>query len=150
MHFKRFLPRFVIIVVVLTLSSLLISCGKEANIDYIEIYNSPRLTYLEGEEIDLSNAQVRIVYKNNTEKIIDVTPSMISGFDPTILGKQYVQIFYEDRSATLEITVVKQEIQTAVVLISSGNATLVQDQNLNLDNAFISLTLMNGETAVIL
>lgn len=150
MHFKRFLPiGLLIIVVVLTLSSLLISCGKEANIDYIEIYNSPRLTYLEGEEIDLSNAQVRIVYKNNTEKIIDVTPSMISGFDPTILGKQYVQIFYEDRSATLEITVVKQEIQTAVVLISSGNATLVQDQNLNLDNAFISLTLMNGETAVI-
>ena len=150
MHFKRFLPiGLLIIVVVLTLSSLLISCGKEANIEYIEIYNSPKLTYLEGEEIDLSNAQIRIVYKNNTEKIISVTPSMISGYDPTILGKQYVQIFYEDRSATLEITVSKQEIQTAVVLISSGNATLVQDQNLNLENAFISLTLKNGETALL-
>lgn len=150
MRFKRIIPIvLVVIFFALTLTGLLISCGKDSNIDYIEVYNSPKLNYIEGEELDLTNAQIRVVYKNNSEKIIDVTPSMISGYDPTILGKQYLKIFYEDRSATLEITVSKQAIRNAVVSIASANATLVQEQNLNLNNVFVNLTLSNGATTLL-
>lgn len=150
MNLKRLLPlTLLIILFALTLSGLLVSCGKQANIDYIEVYNSPKLSYLEGEELDLSNAQIRIVFKNNTEKIIPVTADMVSGYDPHILGKQYLKIFYEDRSASLEISVSKYSVRSAAVVIPSANATLVQDQNLNLENAFVDIKLINGDSATV-
>ncbi|MBR2479845.1 MAG: bacterial Ig-like domain-containing protein, partial [Clostridia bacterium] len=85
-------------VLVISSLSILVSCGQEVSIDHIEIYSMPKTEYSLGESLDITDAKIKVVYKDNTEKLVDITSSMLSGFDSNTLGEQYIKVYYENQS----------------------------------------------------
>ena len=57
-----------------------------------------------GEELDLSGVTIEVT-KGSGKTTVNVTSSMISGFDKNTLGKQTVTVTYGGKTATFEVTV---------------------------------------------
>jgi hypothetical protein len=147
---KIFLVLLLVVILALVSVSILVSCSKQVNIDTIEIYNAPnKTTYKEGEELDLTGAQLRIIYEDNTEKLLDITPDMVSSFDNSKWGEQFLVVSYNDRTASIRVNVVARDVETSRVNLPEINSNLVEGQNLNLQNAFLYLELEDGSFVTI-
>lgn len=74
-------------------------------------YTKPSKTdYVEGQNLDLSGGKLNVTYNNGQSEIVDVTESMISGYDSSVVGKQTVTITYGDRELTFEVNVEKKTV----------------------------------------
>ena len=133
-------------VVVLSASLALFACGEDSVIDYIELYSSPKAVYTEGEPFDISNASIRVVYNDGSEKVVQITPDMVSGFNPDTIGKQYLKIYYEGSSTTFVVTVQKEAVVSVVPFIPEGQTDYIEGQNLNLTGAYLMVTYANNVT----
>lgn len=150
MNKKIFLVLLLIIILALGSVSILFACSKPANINTVEIYNAPTKTvYKEGEALDLTGAQLRIIYEDNTDSIIEITPDMVSSFDNKKWGRQFLVVSYNDRTATIEVNVVARDVTTTRIDLPEINSNLVEGQNLNLSDAFLYLELEDGEFVTI-
>lgn len=120
----------------------------EVKVVDVALSNLPKkLTYTEGEVIDLTGAKLTLTFNNGTTKVIDLTSAMISGFDPKKTGKQTVTVTYvengETFTLTFEININKKDDtsideNTAEINIYAFNRTIVVES----DEA------INGEIAV--
>ena len=72
----------------------------------IKIVHSPAKTeYFYGDELDLDGLEVRALYEDDSELLLEITSANISGFDPIVYGKQTVTVTYEGKTATFTVTV---------------------------------------------
>lgn len=62
-----------------------------------------KLTYLQGEELDLTGLVVKAIYIDNSTRI--ATGYEVSGFDPNVLGEQTVSIALSGKTASFKVTV---------------------------------------------
>ncbi|MBO7495026.1 MAG: choice-of-anchor D domain-containing protein [Salinivirgaceae bacterium] len=77
----------------------------EVKVVDVALSNLPKkLTYTEGEVIDLTGAKLTLTFNNGTTKVIDLTSAMISGFDPKKTGKQTVTVTYVENGETFTVT----------------------------------------------
>lgn len=125
------------------------ACTKEANIDHLEIYSAPKTTYYLGEAFDLNGAKILVVYVDNTEKLVDVSPSMISDFDSSVLGTQYIKIYYGNSSVTVMVEVVRRMVSTVELEIPPENYDHVQGQNLKTEGSYLVVTYTDGKVDTI-
>ena len=130
--------------IMLATALALVACEqKEDNIDHIEIYSAPKSEYYIGESLDLTDARILVAYKNNTDKLVDITPSMISDFDPYTLGEQYIRVYYSGHSATMRVTVKRYDVVSVELSIPSDNIDYIVEQNLKTDNSYLILHSAN-------
>ena len=61
--------------------------------------------YKYGENIDLTNVKMNVVYESGNIDEIPVNTGMISGYDSEKLGNQTITVEYEDFTGTFEVTV---------------------------------------------
>ncbi|MEE1218887.1 MAG: bacterial Ig-like domain-containing protein [Ruminococcus sp.] len=68
--------------------------------------------YIAGEKLDLSGLYLDVVYVSNDNygEKIEVTPEMISGYDPNKTGAQQVTVTYLNMQATFEVNVIANTI----------------------------------------
>ena len=78
--------------------------------------------YTEGDALDVSGLTLTAKYSDGSEKKVDVTASMVSGFDSGKIGKQTVTVTYEDCTATYEIEVKAKAAVSYAAKDGSGNA----------------------------
>ena len=71
----------------------------------ISVSTTPaKTTYIEGqEELDVSGGKLRIYYNNDTQAIIDLTQEMVSGFDNTKTGNQYLTVTYAGKTCSFRV-----------------------------------------------
>ena len=71
----------------------------------ISVFTNPaKTTYIEGqEELDVSGGKLRIYYNNDTQEIIYLTPEMVSGFDNTRIGYQYLTVTYAGKTCSFQV-----------------------------------------------
>ena len=70
----------------------------------ISMKKTPRTEYKYNEPLDLSNGTITIT-KGSGTKDIAITENMISGYDPTKLGKQTITITYGGKTTSYEVNV---------------------------------------------
>ena len=81
----------------------------------IKISAKPKkLTYIEGQAIDLSGLSVKAYYDNDTNTA--VTNYTVKGYDPNKIGTQTITVTYNGKSATFTVTVKKKTL-TAIKII---------------------------------
>ena len=130
--------------IMLATALALVACEqKEVNIDHIEIYSAPKSEYYIGESLDLTDARILVAYKNNTDKLVDITPSMISDYDPYTLGVQYVRVYYSGHSATIRVNVKRYEVVSVELAVSGENFDYIVEQKLRTDNSYLILHYAN-------
>lgn len=138
------------IVMIGTLALLtLTACENEANIDNIRVYSAPKTSYYLGEEFDLNGAKILVTYVNGQEKLIDVTSSMISDFDSSVLGTQYIKIYYGNSSVTVMVEVKRRSVATVELEIPSENYDHVQGQNLKTEGNNLIITYVDSRVETV-
>ena len=81
----------------------------------VELVSTPtKVTYRYGEDLVLAGAKIKVTTASGVEQEIDVTDSMISGYDKTTVGEQDVTVTFEGQTVTFKVTV--EDYVTAVVL----------------------------------
>lgn len=60
--------------------------------------------YVGLEDFDISGAKIAKIYNDGTVEEIDVTPSMVSGYDKTKAGEQTITVTYTGGSLTFDVT----------------------------------------------
>ena len=110
----------------------LASCNKETVGDiYIPKNDSPRVVYVEGQDLDLSKGSLTVVIDGEESSVplnsADVT---ISGYNKDLVGKQTLTVSYKEKSISLEVTVIARVVaegyETNYFIGDSFNATKVK------------------------
>ena len=70
----------------------------------VELETSPRTSYKYNEELDLTGATIKVT-KGSGEETVQITESMVTGYDKTILGEQTVTITYGGQQTTFKVNV---------------------------------------------
>ena len=70
----------------------------------ISMKKTPRTEYKYNEPLDLSNGTITIT-KGSGTKDIAITENMVSGYDPTKLGKQTITVTYGGKTTSYEVNV---------------------------------------------
>ena len=71
-----------------------------------------KLTYVEGESLDLTGGRIQVSYDNGTYRTITMTTDMVSGFDSSKIGSQTLTVTYEGYRVTFNITVSQKSISS--------------------------------------
>ena len=103
----------------LALVLLLVACvamlagcnSKEVSDIAISSSDAPRLTYVQGQELDFSNGVLTVI-SGGSETAIPLTDPevVITGYDKNTLGKQTVTVSYRESSTTIEVNVVARMV----------------------------------------
>lgn len=96
-----------------------------------------------GGELDFTNAKLDITYSDGATETVNVTASMVSGYDKTRLGKQTVTVKYGKKTVTFEIEV------SDVLLSIKANISKTEyklGETLNLSDATVGILYASGAT----
>ncbi|MBO7178043.1 MAG: bacterial Ig-like domain-containing protein [Clostridia bacterium] len=143
---KKLILILLAIVLVVSSTFFLVSCGEEVSIDHLEMYSMPKTDYNLGEALDIKDAKLRVVYKDNTEKLVDITSSMLSGFDPNTLGVQYIKVYYENHNTVFTVTVSRSVSTSVELVIPEGNLNYVEGQLLRTEGTYMQVNFLDGTT----
>lgn len=86
----------------------------------IELLSQPsKLVYEVGEALDLTGLAVLAYYSDDTSKPVDLEELVITGYDPSIRGRQLVKVSFEDHYQTFEVTVnARQEAELTGIRVT--------------------------------
>lgn len=143
---KKLILILLAIVLVVSSTFFLVSCGEEVSIDHLEIYSMPKTNYNLGEALDIKDAKLRVVYKDNTEKLVDITSSMLSGFDPNTLGVQYIKVYYDNHNTVFTVTVSRSVSTSVELVIPDENRNYVEGQLLRTEGTYMQINFLDGTT----
>lgn len=105
----------------------------------IEITKTPTKTeYLEAkDELSVAGGQITLYYNNGTSETIDMLPSMVSGFDNTIVGIQTLTITHNEKTATYDVEIIGKTL-TSIELIDNGlKKNYIEGQTLDVTGGMI-------------
>ncbi|MDD6388845.1 MAG: hypothetical protein PUA68_07285 [Bacilli bacterium] len=139
--------------------TLSVTCKND--IKSIELIKVPtKTTYLQFEDLDVTDGKLKITYLDNKTKEIDITKNMIQNFDSTTVNENLVlEIIYEERKfyysvridpLTFSITTSKSDAYEInapekVNYNSSFTFTVTVNEGYNKDNMKV---LVNGDIVV--
>lgn len=102
-----------VVVVAAAITITICALSKNSNVTSIVIKDSdmPLSTYVQGQELDLSDGVITAIMKKS-EIAIPLTDSevSISGYDKNVLGKQTITVTYKGLTTTFEVTVVSSVV----------------------------------------
>ncbi len=109
-----------------------------------------KLTYIQGkDDLDVSGGKITLTYNNNTTEVIDMTNSMISGFNNTNIGKQSLTVTYQTKKTTFKIEVVRKSVEYITVSTLPSKLTyLTGEESLDVTGGKITLHYNDGTTEV--
>ncbi len=116
-----------------------------------------KLSYLEGEDLDLTDGKITIIYNNKTTESVVLTDAAItlSAFDNTLIGEQVISVLYNGvKVGEFTVSVVKPEpkpenpytqpeVKENVYQISSAEELLYFMFDVNNGNVSANAVLLN-------
>ena len=106
----KFLPFIIAAVVCITVLVVVIattSGGSGVTEIYILSSNTPRLNYVEGQELDLSGGILTVVIEEEEQKVPLTSEDVsIIGYDKNKIGEQKLEVSYDEFKTTLTVNVI--------------------------------------------
>lgn len=115
----------------------------------MEITAPSKLEYIEGQELDLTGASILLTYNDSSSKTISIIKDMISGYDNSKIGKQVVNVTYQNQSATFEVNVIKKAITNIEMNSLPNKVNYIVNQTFDITGATFKVTYNNDETEII-
>lgn len=143
---KKLILLLLAMVLIVSSTVFLASCGEDVNIDHIEIYSMPKTQYALGESLDIKDASILVVYKNNSEKLVPITSSMLSGFDPNTLGEQYIKVYYENHNTIFTVRVVRANVSHVELVVPNENLNYIEGQPLRTTGSYMLISFDDKST----
>ena len=126
---------------------------KAKSVKSVELVSAPEKTeVLEGKDLDLTGAKIKVVYDNGTEDLgVNVTSDMISGFDKNTVGKQTITIKYNGYTVaqTFEVTVIEKVLEKIAITTKPSKTSIIEGTKLDVTDGVITLYYDNDTTATV-
>jgi len=141
---------------------LLTSCGEEPETEiFVTSSNSPRLTYVQGQELDLSEGKLTLITDGKESEIPFTAEGVtVTGYNKDTLGSQTLTVTYMEKTAEITVNVIPriraENFETKYfvngefdktrgkLLIARDNATTF---SVNMNNDKVSLVSFDNSTA---
>ena len=140
---KRFSRIAVFFVMLLAAIGVFTACGSNVDEISIESGNMPQVTFVLGQELDLSAGKLTVKHSNDDpdEQIaLDDEGVTVTGYDKNQLGKQELTIEYGGKTTKLTVTVVER-------IVAEGYTTdYFVGETLNTSSGTLKITRDNGTT----
>ena len=110
---KNKLKVFSLLVISILCAALLVACNGDGGDGITEIFvqknEMPRLTYVQGQELDLSDGILTVVMDGETTPVpMDGEGVTVSGYNKDQLGPQTLTISYKGKTTTIQISVISR------------------------------------------
>lgn len=153
---------FAVLVLFISCAVVLAGCsGGNVSDIAISSANSPRQTYVQGQDLDLSVGALTAMVKGDATSVpLDADGVEITGYDKNQVGKQTLTISYKGKTTTFDVTVVarmaveNQETSYFVgdsLDVTKGRVKVTNDDGsvviLNLDSQDLTITGFNTASA---
>ena len=119
---------------------------KAKSVVGIEMLNNPaKLEYIEGQELDLTDGKIKVIYDNGSYDEVTIKLSMISGYENNKLGNQNISVSYGEFTTQFTVNVI-EKVVTKLELISLPNKlSYAIGQELNVEGAMLQAEYNDGE-----
>ena len=77
----------------------------ENNIQSITMKNTPKTEYKYGEPLNIAGGTIETIRSNGAKETINITTSMVTGYNPNKIGKQKITVTYKDQTTAYEVYV---------------------------------------------
>ena len=77
----------------------------ENNIQSIIMKTTPKTEYRYGEPLNIAGGTIETIRSNGAKETINITSSMVTGYNPNKIGKQKITVTYKDKTTSYEIDV---------------------------------------------
>ena len=120
-------------------------------LESIEITKLPtKLTYVQGQGLDLTGIEVRGNYNDETLALLAVNLDHISGFDKTKLGMDQVVTFtYEGKTATFTVDIIAKALDSIAITKVPAKLSYIVGQELDIAGIEVTGTYNDLSTAVL-
>ena len=77
----------------------------ENNIQSIIMKTTPKTEYKYGEPLNIAGGTIETIRSNGAKETINITTSMVTGYNPNKIGKQKITVTYKDKTTSYEVDV---------------------------------------------
>ena len=77
----------------------------ENNIQSIIMKTTPKTEYRYGEPLNIAGGTIETIRSNGAKGTINITSSMVTGYNPNKIGKQKITVTYKDKTTSYEVDV---------------------------------------------
>ena len=77
----------------------------ENNIQSIIMKATPKTEYRYGEPLNIAGGTIETIRSNGAKETINITSSMVTGYNPNKIGKQKITVTYKDKTTSYEVEV---------------------------------------------
>ena len=108
----------------------------------IKVGNTPKTEYKYGEKLDVTNGTIQVISKSGEVENVNITESMVTGYNPTKLGKQTLTVNYNGFTTSYIVEVKDYAIG---IEISAPNKLIYNiNEKLDLTGATVTLKMASG------
>ena len=109
----------------------------------IQIVTLPnKLTYNYGEKLDVTGGTIQTTTLSGEKQTVEMTPDMITGYNPNKLGQQTLKVTYE--GITKEFIVTVEDYVTKLIVKAPDKTQYEYGQDLNLAGGKVSIIMASG------
>ena len=108
-----------------------------------------KITYVEGQELDLTGAYINVTYDNGTTARRAVTSDMISGYNKDSVGTQTVTVTFGGRTLTFQVTVIEKVMTGIEIASNPAKMEYIVEQTFDISGAQINLIYNDGEKVAV-
>ena len=109
----------------------------------IKIVTLPnKLTYKYGEKLDVTGGTIQTTTLSGEKQTVEMTPDMITGYNPNKLGQQTLKVTYE--GITKEFIVTVEDYVTKLIVKAPDKTQYEYGQDLNLAGGKVSIIMASG------
>lgn len=118
----------------------------------IEITQLPEsLTFLEGKDVfSVTGGKITLYYDDGTSQMMDMIPSMVTGFDNTLVGAQTLTVTYNGKTDTYNIEIIAKALESiAITTLPNKTHYLVDKDSFSAEGGKVTLYYNNDTSDVI-
>ncbi len=104
-----------------------------------------KLTYIEGQTLDLAGMVIKASYDNNTTST--VKEYSVKGYDPNKIGKQTITVTYNGKTATFQVTVKAKTLTSIQIVDYPETMEYFCNEKFDTTGLRLKLSYDNGTTA---
>ncbi len=121
-------------------------CDK--SVLYLVVSQYPKIDYYCGEELNLEDGVLTVVYNNNTSETISLSSCNVTGFDNVSTGLQTLIVIFAGQTTSFDVTV-RENVPIKIELINNPKIEYTKGQLLELNGGELSISYSNGTKKIV-
>ncbi len=124
----------------------------KSDLEKISIDTLPnKLSYVTStESLNVSGGKIKLEYADGETDIIEMTSSMITGFDNTVLGKQTLNVSFNNKKTTYDVEIIDKKISSFYIYSKPTNLiNQIGTEKIDIEGGKICAYYSNAPTEII-